>query len=97
MELPKLETFNKKLQRSWEIAKLSIDKSKKAIKKQFDKKKTKLSEIKARTQYVAEIFSQNNPQRSWAKNAMNSLRLQKKLDKEHSNQNYQKKGNTQHV
>jgi len=38
-ELPKLENFLKKLQKSWEIAKLSIEKAKKAIEKQFDKKK----------------------------------------------------------
>ena len=38
IELPKLETFLKKLQRSWETAKLSIEKAKKTMKKQFNKK-----------------------------------------------------------
>ena len=36
MELPKLENFLKKLQRSWEV---SIKRVKEAIKKQFDKKR----------------------------------------------------------
>jgi len=33
MKLPKLDTFLKKLHRSWEIAKISIEKVKEAMKK----------------------------------------------------------------
>ena len=39
MKLPKLDTFLKKLHRSWEIAKISIEKVKEAMKKQFNKKR----------------------------------------------------------
>jgi len=38
MELPKLETFLKELQKSWKKAKILIKIAKEAIKKQFDKK-----------------------------------------------------------
>jgi len=37
MKLPKLETFLKELQRSWEVAKTLMKKAKEAMKKQFDK------------------------------------------------------------
>jgi len=39
MELPKLETFLKELQYSWGTAKISIEKAKEAMKKQFNKKR----------------------------------------------------------
>jgi len=39
MELPKLETFLEKLQKSWKIVKISMEKTKKAMKKQFNKKR----------------------------------------------------------
>jgi len=45
-ELPKLETFLEKLQRSWETTKISIEKAKEAMKKQFDKKKQNSQELK---------------------------------------------------
>ena len=39
MELPKLEDFLEGLQRSWEVVKKSIEITKEAMKKQFDKKR----------------------------------------------------------
>ena len=45
IKLLKLETFLEELQRSWEMAKLSIEKAKE-IKKKFDQKKTKPSGYK---------------------------------------------------
>jgi len=39
MELPQLETFLKELQRSYEAAKILMEKTKETIKKQFDKKR----------------------------------------------------------
>ena len=38
-ELPKLEDFLEGLQRSWKVAKKSIEVAKEAIKKQFNKKR----------------------------------------------------------
>ena len=46
MELPKLEDFLERLQRSWEVTKKSIKIAKKAIKKQFDKKRQNPQELK---------------------------------------------------
>jgi len=48
IELPKLETFIEELQRSWEIIKTLIEKAKKAIKKQFDKKRQTFQRLKQR-------------------------------------------------
>jgi len=48
IELPKLETFLEELQRSWEIIKTLIEKAKKAIKKQFDKKRQTFQRLKQR-------------------------------------------------
>jgi len=39
MKLPKLETFLKKLYKSWETEKLLIEKAKEAMKKQFGKRR----------------------------------------------------------
>jgi len=39
MELPKLETFLEKLQRSWKIVKSLMKKAKEAIEKQFNQKR----------------------------------------------------------
>ena len=47
-ELPKLEYFLKELQRSWEEVKNLIEIAKKAIKKQFDKKRRNLQGLKVR-------------------------------------------------
>jgi len=46
MELPKLEYFLKELQESWKIAKKLIEMAKKAIKKQFNKKRQNSQELK---------------------------------------------------
>jgi len=46
MELPKLEDFLKRLQRSWKVAKKSIEIAKETMKKQFDKKKRNLQDLK---------------------------------------------------
>jgi len=46
IELPKLENFLNKLQRSWEIAKNSIEMAKEAIKRQFNKKRQNIQELK---------------------------------------------------
>jgi len=45
-ELPKLEDFLEGLQRSWEMAKKSMEMAKEAMKKQFDKKRQNLQELK---------------------------------------------------
>jgi len=39
IELPKLETFLEKLQRSWKAVEISIKKAKKVMNKQFDKER----------------------------------------------------------
>jgi len=39
MELPKLQTFLKELQYSWETAKILMKKAKEAMEKQFNKKR----------------------------------------------------------
>ena len=46
MELSKLNNFLEELQKSWDKAKISMDITKKAIKKQFDKKKRNPQELK---------------------------------------------------
>ena len=46
MELLKLEYFLKELQESWKIAKKFMDMAKKAIKKQFNKKRQNSQELK---------------------------------------------------
>ena len=46
IELPKLEDFIEGLQRSWEAVKNSINMAKKAMKKQFDRKRQNLQEFK---------------------------------------------------
>ena len=46
MELPKLEDFLEGLQKSWEVAKKSIEVVKKVIKRQFNKKRWNLQELK---------------------------------------------------
>ena len=46
MEFPKLEEFLIELQRSWEKATKSMDTAQKAMKKQFNKKKRNLQELK---------------------------------------------------
>ena len=62
MELPKLEDFLKRLQRSWKAAKKLMEMVKEAIKKQFNKKRynlqgLKLGDIMSRTKEVDLIFS----------------------------------------
>jgi len=47
-ELPKLESFLKRLQESWEAAKKSIEMTKEAIKKQFNKKRQNPQGLKER-------------------------------------------------
>ena len=47
-ELPKLEIFFEGLQRSWEEVKSSMEIAKEAIKKQFNKKRCNLQELKTR-------------------------------------------------
>jgi len=42
IELPKLEDFLKRLQRSWEVAKKLMGIAKEAIKKQLNKKKNRI-------------------------------------------------------
>jgi len=39
MKLPKLETFLKKIYKSWETGKTLMEKAKEAMKKQFDKRR----------------------------------------------------------
>jgi len=46
IELPKLESFLQELQESWEAAKKLIEMAKKAVKKQFDKKRRNPQELK---------------------------------------------------
>ena len=46
MELPKLNDFLEELQRSWNKARISINMAKEAMKKQFDKKRRDLQELK---------------------------------------------------
>ena len=46
MELPKLNNFLERLQRSWDKARISIDIVKKAMNKQFNKKKRNLQGLK---------------------------------------------------
>jgi len=47
IELPKLEDFLSRLQRSWEEARKSMEIVKEAMKQQFDKKRRNLQELKA--------------------------------------------------
>jgi len=47
IELPKLEDFLSRLQRSWEEAIKSMEIVKEAMKQQFDKKRRNLQELKA--------------------------------------------------
>ena len=46
MKLPKLETFLEELQRSWKTAKTLTEKTKEAMKKQFDKKRQNPQSLK---------------------------------------------------
>ena len=46
IELLKLDNFLNKLQKSWEIAKNSIEIAKKVIKRQFNKKRQNTQELK---------------------------------------------------
>ena len=46
MKLPKLEDFLKRLQRSWEVTKKLIEIAKETMKKQFNKKKRNLQDLK---------------------------------------------------
>ena len=46
MKLPKLEDFLKRLQRSWEVTKKLIEIAKEIMKKQFNKKKRNLQDLK---------------------------------------------------
>ena len=46
IELPKLEDFLKRLQRSWNKTRISINMAKEAIKKQFNKKRRNLQGLK---------------------------------------------------
>jgi len=46
IELLKLDNFLNKLQKSWEIAKNSIEIAKEVIKRQFNKKRQKTQELK---------------------------------------------------
>ena len=48
MELPKLNNFLEELQRSWNKARVSINIAKKAIKKQFNKKRRNPQGLKVR-------------------------------------------------
>ena len=46
IELPKLNNFLKELQKSWKKVKILMDMAKEAMKKQFDKKRRNLQELK---------------------------------------------------
>ena len=68
MEIPNLEEFLNNIKKTWEEAKISIERTKKTIKKQYDRKRKQSQELKKREQVWLE-----------AKN-IQSTRFSKKLD-----------------
>jgi len=87
MELSKLEAFLKELQKSWKTAKLSMKRSKKVMKKQFNKKRQNLWKLKQDNNIWLEAknIQLKQPSKKLDQNTMDPLRLQRKLDKKHSN------------
>ena len=68
MEIPNLEEFLNNIKKTWEEAKISIERTKETIKRQYDKKRRQLQELKKEEQVWLE-----------AKNIQLN-RLSKKLD-----------------
>ena len=68
MEIPNLEEFLNNIKKTWEKAKISIERTKETIKKQYDRKRKQSQELKKREQVWLE-----------AKN-IQSTRFSKKLD-----------------
>jgi len=68
MEIPNLEEFLNNIKKTWEEAKISIERTKETIKKQYDRKRKQSQELKKREQVWLE-----------AKN-IQSTRFSKKLD-----------------
>jgi len=68
MEIPSLEEFLNNIKKTWEEAKISIERTKETIKKQYDRKRKQSQELKKREQVWLE-----------AKN-IQSTRFSKKLD-----------------
>ena len=82
MELPKLEDFLKELQKSWNMAKQSMEIAKEAIKRQFDKKRWNIQRLKIGDNNMwleAKNIQLNQPSKKLDQKRYRSFRISKDI------------------